>query len=415
MAKQTIDLGTTANDNTGDNLRTAGQKINENFDEVYATGVDLTTAQTIAGVKTFSDAVELQGGLTGANVIPTYIVGDAAGGGLVAQVLGGNQYLIVSSVKVSFSAPYGTLGTVTGATSLTDGSSNTDIMIAIDPLTPTAATLARGYNGGGFNDWYLPAKNELIELNTNKVILNIANGYYWSSTEISNNQAWDLNFSTELPIESSKTYGDGLYAVRQFTATLSPITITVPTKSGALALISDIPASAIALNTAKETNIAHPLVEKAVPSDALFTDTVYNDTAILAAVALNTAKATNAAHTGDVTGDTALTIANEAITIAKLSNELKGIFTLPTGNNAINFGAYIQYDKTLDAAWVPTFTNPVKGKFLTIIATGGAYTLTLPASVKGDISAFDGTLTNQLQFYCLDAVTPVYSVTLLNW
>jgi len=36
MAKQTINLGTTANDNTGDTLRAAGTKINANFDELYA-------------------------------------------------------------------------------------------------------------------------------------------------------------------------------------------------------------------------------------------------------------------------------------------------------------------------------------------------------------------------------------------
>jgi hypothetical protein len=38
MAKQNINLGTTANDNTGDELRVAGQKINENFTEVYTYG-----------------------------------------------------------------------------------------------------------------------------------------------------------------------------------------------------------------------------------------------------------------------------------------------------------------------------------------------------------------------------------------
>ena len=44
------------------------------------------------------------------------------------------------------------------------------------------------------------------------------------------------------------------------------------------------------LNTLKETNIAHPLVETAVPIGALFTDTVYNDTTIQAEVTANTAK-----------------------------------------------------------------------------------------------------------------------------
>lgn len=36
MTKQTISLGSAANDGTGDTLRQAGQKINDNFDEVYA-------------------------------------------------------------------------------------------------------------------------------------------------------------------------------------------------------------------------------------------------------------------------------------------------------------------------------------------------------------------------------------------
>lgn len=37
MAKQTINIGTSENSNNGDPLRTAFQKINENFDELYDT------------------------------------------------------------------------------------------------------------------------------------------------------------------------------------------------------------------------------------------------------------------------------------------------------------------------------------------------------------------------------------------
>lgn len=36
MAQQTVNIGAIANDNTGDTLRGAGQKINDNFDEIYA-------------------------------------------------------------------------------------------------------------------------------------------------------------------------------------------------------------------------------------------------------------------------------------------------------------------------------------------------------------------------------------------
>lgn len=55
---------------------------------------------------------------------------------------------------------------------------------------------------------------------------------------------------------------------------------------------------AIALNTAKVSNVDHPLVEKAVPLNAVFTDTdtVYDDTSLAAAVALNTAKVSNVNH-----------------------------------------------------------------------------------------------------------------------
>jgi len=37
MAKQTINIGQTANDRTGDNLRTAFNKVNSNFNELYST------------------------------------------------------------------------------------------------------------------------------------------------------------------------------------------------------------------------------------------------------------------------------------------------------------------------------------------------------------------------------------------
>jgi len=46
MAKQTINVGTAPNDRTGDPLRTAFNKVNENFSELYTltngTAADLT-------------------------------------------------------------------------------------------------------------------------------------------------------------------------------------------------------------------------------------------------------------------------------------------------------------------------------------------------------------------------------------
>lgn len=44
MAQQTINLGAAPNDGTGDDLRTAGDKINDNFTELYGDVSDLDTA-----------------------------------------------------------------------------------------------------------------------------------------------------------------------------------------------------------------------------------------------------------------------------------------------------------------------------------------------------------------------------------
>lgn len=52
MAQQTLNLGATSNDGTGDQLRTAGQKINDNFTELYEGQLFQITADTTFYVRT---------------------------------------------------------------------------------------------------------------------------------------------------------------------------------------------------------------------------------------------------------------------------------------------------------------------------------------------------------------------------
>lgn len=86
------------------------------------------------------------------------------------------------------------------------------------------------------------------------------------------------------------------------------------------------------------------------------------------AVTANTAKVTNATHTGDVTGATALTIANDAVTNAKLANvataTIKGRATAGTGDPEDLTGT--QATTLLD-----TFTSGAKGL---VPASGGGTT-----------------------------------------
>ena len=61
MAKQTVNIGTTANDGTGDPLRTAFDKLNDNFDEVYGNNFVTTariSADAVDGTKIADDAID---------------------------------------------------------------------------------------------------------------------------------------------------------------------------------------------------------------------------------------------------------------------------------------------------------------------------------------------------------------------
>ena len=56
MAKQTINIGTAPNDKTGDQLRTAFTKVNDNFTEVYSTSISISQLKSIVAASTdFAD------------------------------------------------------------------------------------------------------------------------------------------------------------------------------------------------------------------------------------------------------------------------------------------------------------------------------------------------------------------------
>tara|TARA_R100000654_G_scaffold337_1_gene1255 strand:+ start:4175 stop:8431 length:4257 start_codon:yes stop_codon:yes gene_type:complete len=91
--------------------------------------------------------------------------------------------------------------------------------------------------------------------------------------------------------------------------------------------------TAIAANTAKVTNATHTgdvtgSTALTIANDAVTTDKIADDAvtadklanSINTEIAANTAKVTNATHTGDVTGATNLTITNQAVTYAKIQN-----------------------------------------------------------------------------------------------
>jgi hypothetical protein len=108
-------------------------------------------------------------------------------------------------------------------TALGDGAANTDAMIAQNGAGSNyAAGLARAYDGGGYNDWYLPSRDELDKLYLNRDAIGgfdtTSNHWYWSSSEYESypHYAWLQNFDVGNQLNSDKVNSSRVRAVRAF-------------------------------------------------------------------------------------------------------------------------------------------------------------------------------------------------------
>jgi hypothetical protein len=106
--------------------------------------------------------------------------------------------------------------TTAGTTSLVDGWTNSNNM---NNATHPAAQYTRGLSISGFTDWYLPAKDELNLVWTNRSSLPSGETNdavtYWSSSEISSVSAWRQDFSSGSQSTSGKGNSSRVRAVRR--------------------------------------------------------------------------------------------------------------------------------------------------------------------------------------------------------
>ena len=129
-------------------------------------------------------------------------IGDYVGGGIVFYVdpVDNTQGLVVSTVDVGSQRwDNENSGTLATTTAIGYGKYNTDLATAINPSGYAPAT-AKNYNGNGFNDWYLPSRDEMAEIRNNKTVVNaacISNGgsafqeiYYHTSSQVNTLNIW---------------------------------------------------------------------------------------------------------------------------------------------------------------------------------------------------------------------------------
>lgn len=192
------------------------------FDGISATNVNVVNANTVTAVTPAHAAGVVEVIVTtpsGSSALPngyTYIataVGQASGGGTIACLGGGSNNLIAASADHSVTIQWGGSGTATGAQNTSDGATNTTAIV--NCLTNGNAPCAGGidintYAAGicsiyevdsqgnspclagnaCYNDWFLPAVNQLSCLYTNRVAIGgFSATFYWTSTEASGGNA----------------------------------------------------------------------------------------------------------------------------------------------------------------------------------------------------------------------------------
>ena len=119
MAYQTVNIGSSANDGTGDQLRTAFDKINDNFSEVYA---------------------ELGGtSLSNVSITANTISTDDANGSLTIAPNGSGTIILANAVSASSNVSVTGKLTVANAAAFS-GPANTFVTFGAADATPSVAT-----------------------------------------------------------------------------------------------------------------------------------------------------------------------------------------------------------------------------------------------------------------------------------
>ena len=110
------------------------------------------------------------------------------------------------------------LTTFLGSTASAIGTGMSNTMAAVPTCKFGAIRNAANYKFGNRSDWFLPSKDELIEMVRQAKILKLEFNYYWSSTERDGEAAWSefANARTDQGGDLTKDYPCSVRAVRAF-------------------------------------------------------------------------------------------------------------------------------------------------------------------------------------------------------
>jgi hypothetical protein len=158
----------------------------------------------------------------GKSSYPVHNIGDSYGGGIIFWTDSLGQHGLVADTADLDTGIVWNNGSfnLTNATrnGIGGGKANSERIIIKQGTGQYAAQLCADYQGGGYSDWYLPSVNELNLLYQQQAIVGgFVNETYWSSNELSTQEATAISFSGGGAFTpSNKTITNAVRAIRAF-------------------------------------------------------------------------------------------------------------------------------------------------------------------------------------------------------
>ena len=450
MAKQIINIGSTANDGTGDPIRTAFQKAMSNFDELYTgstsdvdsliAGAGISVDQATGNVTVTNTAPDQTVTLTsGANVTitgtyPNFTISSDDVVGAVNSVNGQAGVVVLDSADIAEDTNlYYTEARVSANTNVAANTAKVGITTqqAADIVTNNAkntdqtVTLTEGANvtiTGTYPDFTIASDDVVGAVNSvnglaGVVVLDTADiaedtNLYYTEARVEANSAVALN--------TAKT-GITTQQTSDITANNAKVTANTANVTSAGALMDSEVTNLADVKAFDTTDYLASSVTTITTQQASDITTNNAKTGITSAqageITANTAKVTNATHTGDVTGDVALTIADDAVitskildanvTTDKVANDAitydkLGVEFTTTGaiTTALDFTANQVFTKTMTADTTFTYSNVGIGMVKDFILTG-AFVPTFPSGTKTVAGTYDGSVSNLIQIVAI--------------
>ena len=177
-----------------------------------------TSAATASVINPPNDLVTVSSSVAGVGS------GDATKGFILGSFSNGQKMYVAPKTTEVSSLVWGSYGTVRGTTLFNNGLANTNTLYALGSAAHPAAYYCKTLTLGGYNTWYLPAKNELSTLSANQSATPFAtaNSFvgggnnYGSSTEFNNNFCQAVAMSTGVVTTNfSKNWGSYCRPVRR--------------------------------------------------------------------------------------------------------------------------------------------------------------------------------------------------------